>query len=383
MKFLPSSISLIIIVFFVNYNLYAQKIEPITGQQLTSAPTTSYTSTLLSLNKLSKLELRKLMKNRRGTPEAAAAALTLAKRLESQNNLERAFQAYNYYVKNYPNAPDFEEVIRRQISIANKLLEKKHPQILGITFGSGPEQAEKMFSEVLENAPFSKLAPIAQFNLGVSLEKQGKFEEAIKAYEVILERYPASSVVANALYQIGFVNFLLSSRKGSQDLSSLNEAKTTFQDFLLFFPESESSEQAKENLEKLSAKEASELYSIAQFYDRQKDYRSAFIYYNEVIRRCPSSKQASQAKTRIDELRATHGDDALRTGPEREQTSEIVALRRRLQAQTETTALPTYTGPPRSAIIKKQSLSPPHTRLRANINDILPLSPVETELPSQ
>jgi outer membrane protein assembly factor BamD len=50
---------------------------------------------------------------------------------------------------------------------------------------------------------------------------------------------------------------------------------------------------------------------VAKFYDKQKYYRAAVIYYNEVIRQQPGSKESDHAKKRIDALRAKVGDAAL------------------------------------------------------------------------
>ena len=50
---------------------------------------------------------------------------------------------------------------------------------------------------------------------------------------------------------------------------------------------------------------------MAKFYDKQKYYRAAVIYYNEVIRQQPGSTESNLAKKRIDQLRAKVGEAAL------------------------------------------------------------------------
>jgi len=50
---------------------------------------------------------------------------------------------------------------------------------------------------------------------------------------------------------------------------------------------------------------------VAKFYDKQKYYRAAVIYYNEVIRQQPGSTESNLAKKRIDQLRAKVGEAAL------------------------------------------------------------------------
>ena len=58
-------------------------------------------------------------------------------------------------------------------------------------------------------------------------------------------------------------------------------------------------------------KQSSTAYDIAKFYDKQKQYRAAAIYYNEVIRTQPGSTEGEKAKKRIGELRAKVGDAKL------------------------------------------------------------------------
>jgi outer membrane protein assembly factor BamD len=84
-----------------------------------------------------------------------------------------------------------------------------------------------------------------------------------------------------------------------------------FEDFLARYPNSEKAAQARENLNRMERKQTSTAYQIAKFYDKQKYYRAAAIYYNEVIRQQPSSPEAERAKKRVSELRAKVGDKKL------------------------------------------------------------------------
>ena len=66
-----------------------------------------------------------------------------------------------------------------------------------------------------------------------------------------------------------------------------------------------------DHLKKMEHKQTSTAYDIAKFYDKQKQYRAAAIYYNEVIRTQPGSTEGEKAKKRISELRAKVGDAKL------------------------------------------------------------------------
>ena len=102
-------------------------------------------------------------------------------------------------------------------------------------------------------------------------------------------------------------------RSGTYDPNAAAKSKTGFQDFLYRYPNSEKVAQARENLKMLENKQTSTAFEIAKYYDKQKYYRAAAIYYNDVIRQQPGSPEGDRAKKRISELRAKLGDKALQS----------------------------------------------------------------------
>ena len=134
---------------------------------------------------------------------------------------------------------------------------------------------------------------------------------------------------------------------------------------------------------KLGGTEAGDLLAIAKFYDRYKSYRSAAIYYNDVVRRSPGTEESKLAEERVQELRSLVGDDALRTGPENAESGATAALRRRLQAQVETSSLADFNGPSRRDIVPDELPVVSSPKLRTEARDVTPLPAVEPGLPSQ
>ena len=126
----------------------------------------------------------------------------------------------------------------------------------------------------------------------------------------MIEKYPNEPVAADAQYQIGYIWFN-EARQGGKDAKAVEKSKLGFQDFLFRYPKSEKAAQARENLRLLNQKQTSDAFSIAKFYDKQKNYRAAVIYYNDVIRQQPGSAAGDRAKQRVAEIRAKVGDKAL------------------------------------------------------------------------
>lgn len=328
---------------------------------------------------------RQFLKSYPSSSLASKAQFRVAELLDAQGNSNKAFDAYQTLVSRYPDTPEFEQAVAQQVIIANQYLQGKRMDFLGIPVLPGVERAQQMYESILKNAPYSKHAPIAQFNLGLSLERQKSIPAARGAYQQVLDKYPNSDVADDALYQIAYIYMRTGLSGQSQDLSSLVLAKETFEDFLLQYPNSEKAPQARDNLKEIGGKESGDLMAIAKYYDWSKNYKAALIYYNDIVRKQPKSADAEIAKSRIEELRGTVGDDALRVGSERAESGEQLALRRRLQAQVETSSLADYSGPPKRDIVPDELPIVKQPRLRTNVRgDVRPLpAPVEPILPTE
>jgi outer membrane protein assembly factor BamD len=304
--------------------------------------------------------------------EAPEAQFRMAKQLQKKGDFEAAFDAYQEMLKKHPETPHFEDSVVEQINIANAFLNGRKVKFLGIKISPSMEKAEEMYNAILKVAPYSKHAAVTQFNLGLAIEKQGRAQEAIAAYQKVIDKYPNSSACSSAAYQVGYVYQRLGMTGRSQDLSALKESQNNYQDFLLQYPNSEKVQQAGENMKQMVSREGADTLRIARFYDFSKDYKAASIYYNDVIRRFPQSEDAAAAKTRIDELKALYGEDALRVGQDRPENGERVAERRRLQAQVETTALANYNGPPKKDIVPEE-LPMPQPQMKGDMSDAKPI----------
>lgn len=325
---------------------------------------------------------RSVVRDHPGTAAAGTAQLKIGQLYEAHGNTEAAFRAYETYVTKFPNGADFSAVVDSQFRIANQFLEGERKRLFGVRTFPSMVRAQEMFESILKNAPFSAVAPRAQFNVGQALEKQGKPAEALVAYEAVVARYPTDPAAGDAMYQIGFV-YLDQYRKGAYDPNVAQRARDAFEDFLARFPNNEKAAQARDNIALLSGSQTKDALGVAKFYDRTKNYKAAVIYYNEVIRQQPTSPDADEAKKRIDELVAEVGEDAIRPGPERAETGERARARRRFQAQVDTAARPDYAGPP-VAVVPDET-APARPRLRTTSPAATParnIPAVEPSLPT-
>ena len=182
-------------------------------------------------------------------------------------------------------------------------------------------------------------------------------------------------------------------------------AQEALDDFLLRYPNSEKVPQAQDNLKTLQGRKTENSYTISKYYDKQKNYKAAYVYYNEVVQQQPDSPEAERAKQRMDQIRAKVGDAGLQIGAKGAGTAQGAADSRKLQARADTAGRADFVGPPPptptpspTPAAPSQNLdqtpqpTPEQKPMRTAPNDVTPApvepapvgpAPVEPALPSQ
>jgi outer membrane protein assembly factor BamD len=282
---------------------------------------------------------------------APGAAFLTGKLQEQVRDYLGAAASFRWVVTAYPTSPHFSEAIEGQFRIGEMYLAGKKLKLLGIPVATSMDRAVDIFAAVIRTAPYGKYTARAQFDIGLAREKQGANDAAIQAYQAVIDKFPNEPIAADAQYQIGYI-WLTAARGGTKDIAATSNAKTAFQDYLFRYPNSEKAPQARSNLQLLDKKTTTSSFDVARFYDKQRSYRAAVIYYNEVIRQQPGSVEGEKAKKRIDQLRAKLGDKALESALAADEAAKKKAAAQTAVAKPEPTASPTTdTG----------SLPPPET----------------------
>jgi len=233
---------------------------------------------------------------------APEAQYRVGKILEDEGDFYNAFQAFQKMVTKYPSSDYFEQALDEQFRIANLYRAGEPQRIWKIPVGPSMDRTVEMYDRIIKNAPYGTYAPESQFDIGLCREQQRKYTDAVDAYQLVLDKYPTSSVAANAQYQIGYA-WMKSCQLGDYDMGAAKKAVDAFQDYLVRYPTSDKAVQAQDNIQKLGEKQTQGAFDVAKFYETQHQTRAAFIYYNEVVREDPNSAQAQFAKKRIQELR--------------------------------------------------------------------------------
>jgi outer membrane protein assembly factor BamD len=241
---------------------------------------------------------------------AAGSCFRMGQLQEQTHQYIMAAQSYAVLAEKYQKSDRFDEAIEGLFRIGEMYLSGQKTKIFGIPIKSGMNQAVMIFSMIIRTAPYGKYTARAQFDLGRAHEKQGSNELAIVDYQAVVEKFPNDPIAIDAQYQIGYI-WSKASSSGTYDPAAAAKSKIGFEDFLARYPNSEKAKQARENLKRMEHKQTSTAFDIAKYYDKQKQYRAAAIYYNEVIRQQPGSTEGERAKKRISQLRAKIGDAKL------------------------------------------------------------------------
>ncbi|HQP91915.1 MAG TPA: outer membrane protein assembly factor BamD, partial [Candidatus Omnitrophota bacterium] len=241
-------------------------------------------------------EFRKLVKYYPDAVEAPEAQYYLGLSLEELDKYYEAYQAYQKIIDKYPFSQRTNDVLQREYIVAQKLLDYKM-NFAGIDF-TAENVAIEIFRKIISNAPYGKYAAASQYKIGLTLKQKGYFTEATDEFQKVLDSYPESEWAEPARFQIALCADK-SSLDPSYDQTLTQEAKDKFDDFLRSHPEAELSKEAEERLDSLKEKEAQSNYEIGYFYERERSYDSARIYYNFVIRNYPKSSWAEKSSDRL------------------------------------------------------------------------------------
>lgn len=244
------------------------------------------------------IEFRKLLKNYEASPQAPEAQYYLGRAREEQRNYHDAFEAYRLVVQKYPSSTRYEEVIEREYNIANYYLRGEKQAILGAKIFPATDVAVEIFTAITEDAPFSKYGDLAQFKKGEAHRALGQYEEAAKAFGDLVERYPRSPLMDDARYQMA-----LCAKQGTfdpaYDQSATDRAIQEFEKFTTTEPPAALQQEINDNLTVLKDKRAQHEWQVAQFYERQRAWESALMYYYGIMKQYPNTSTASRAAERV------------------------------------------------------------------------------------
>lgn len=244
-------------------------------------------------------EFKKLIKNFPRAKEAPEAQYYIGQSYEELSKPFDAFKAYQVVIDKYPFSERAAEIVEIQYQIGNALLEGKgrHGKWAELVIGAD-DRVVDVFRAVIKNAPYGKLAPLAQYKIGLFLKEKGMFQEARDEFEKTINDYPNSEWAKAAKFQIALADTQRSSTvQREQKVTGI--ALEEFKEFVKTHPDSELTPQAKTQIANLREKEAENNFVIAQYYEKQKNFKSARVYYKDIIAKYADTAAGPRALNRL------------------------------------------------------------------------------------
>ena len=245
-------------------------------------------------------EYRKLIKYYPKAYEASEAQFYIGLSLEKAQKPYEAYKAYQRVIDKYPFSARINEVIEKELAIAEAFMSGEKRKALGVSLPL-ENPAIEILRKIVENSQYGKNASHAQYLLGMTLKNLSRFQEAQDEFDKVVTTYPESEWANPAKFQAADCASKIAP-KPEYDQELTQEAKKKFEEFVESKPDASLHKEAQNKIDALEEKEAAGNLKIAHFYEKQKKYSSALIYYQEIVQNCPYCVSAKEARDKVKEL---------------------------------------------------------------------------------
>ncbi|OED37227.1 hypothetical protein AB834_02040 [PVC group bacterium (ex Bugula neritina AB1)] len=219
-------------------------------------------------------------------------------------NLGQYYDAYLIFqkvLKKYPGFSQVEEIVKKQVQIGNHYFYKKGFNIGKVTFPKNNDHAIEIFQGIIENSPYGEYAPYAHFYLAESYRLINRFEDAIRMYEALIDKFPKSEYVAESRYKIILSSSHFVTKDGYTE-KDLDEAKLEFEIYMKKHAKTARGHIAQKEIDDLNQKDAQKILETAQWYEKKKKYKAALLYYRDFYRKYKNHEESEGVKDKINVL---------------------------------------------------------------------------------
>ncbi|MDP8299376.1 MAG: tetratricopeptide repeat protein [Candidatus Tantalella remota] len=246
-------------------------------------------------------EFERLAKHYPDSDLAPEAQYYAGRSFEEQGKYYFAYQNYQKTVDNYPYTKRLDEILEREFRIAEIFQSKETSKLMELELSTSLDKAAMIYGKIVENSPFSEYADKALFKQAECYRRMYKYKEAMSSYERIINDYPSSKLVPEAKYQLAYTRYE-ASLNPEYDQEDTDEAMREFKQIAATTAKPTVSKEAIKLLGELKKKKSESVLKIAKFYERQRKYKGAVMYYREIVSKYPGTEAATYAEGRIEIL---------------------------------------------------------------------------------
>lgn len=245
--------------------------------------------------------LESLLKRFPNSRIASEAQYRMGIIFEESGDLVKAFRAYKKLLDTYPQTERQAEVIEREFKIGNAFLSGKKGKLMGLEILPSLPKAVEVFESITKHAPFGEYGDQAQFQLGIAYKRWQRYDQAVEAFQKVIDDYPESKLIPEARFQLAEASYMRSSA-AFRDQRALEDASRQVDRFLAAYPSSGSSEQAAKIRQAIDEKNAEKNYRIGLYYEKQNYVNSALIYYSDLLKNASHTVWGQKAAERMKAL---------------------------------------------------------------------------------
>lgn len=241
---------------------------------------------------------------------------------------KKAFSAFQSILIFHPDFPQFNQLVEYQFRIAMAHAEGDNIRFLLFLPYRALNRSVAYFEIVINNAPYSDLAPLALMNVALIHQYKGQTAEAIDALDRLINNYPTSLLADDAYLSLA-ETFATLVQGPNYDQGATREAISYFEDFLILFSQHEEVAKAETGLQDMEDVYARSKLVIGEYYFKHRRwYQAAEIFFNEAITVAPESPAAESARAyiaRIAEIRENFpATPATERTPSRQQEKSFI-----------------------------------------------------------
>ena len=237
------------------------------------------------------------------SPEAPLAQLMMAKVLAShEKDYDAAFEELEYLLDFYSRDCPYLELVEYEYKLVN-LLVKERKSFLGFSFLSD-RLVRQHYESIVRRAPGAAYVPEALLKIAELREQNNDYEEAVKVYAQLSNRFPNAPESRIALYLQAKARMWLC-RRLAYNVPRCKDTERFLDMVIRRNPDLDQIEELRAWRDELEAHLAEDAFASAKFYDsRQRTAHAALAAWEEFLRAHPDSPHAEEARARIEELKA-------------------------------------------------------------------------------
>lgn len=229
---------------------------------------------------------RKIVRLYPQTKIAPAAQLKIGELFSGNREFEEAFNAYQDVIDKFPASNLFTPAIEGQFAVVQRVLieDRRYQRRRADRPKTLPslETASEMLKRILRNGRYAPFSPDVQYQLAVTLDRQGDDRQAIEEFWRFLANYAEDDLADDAAFQIGFVEYR-KARANNRELLTRQRARFAFEYFLQAFPLSEKVPEAHHLLVVLAEWNVEALTQSGRLYEKSGATAAALKHYTEAL----------------------------------------------------------------------------------------------------